>query len=362
MFRITSRLIVGNIEEIKQNQELANRINLPLAICVNNYYTKKPFKVKRISGVGEIQRFDGLGKIIYLFSDWTHTYQENCESNKIKGIPVHKYFDELMKTSDKFIDIYTETSKNYRLVKKNKNLPPESYLEDIENSLGQCRGGTSSPNFCPRNARHHYIDIRWSPNMNPLIKLRKRLWTQPQIFLKNYKEYINIITSPEKEYIKWAMNIIYSHPLIMKQLYKLEPSFRSQLVNIVLHSEWVKIRKLLPDILSPLEELEKNIKKNKVLIYDKNIYDNLWYGISYGYMFLMDLYFMARLFKQHDVSNSQDPPTSKYVIVYAGSAHIIMYKKILKKMGFKQKEHQVNFSEISCIDMTKISQPLFCNL
>jgi hypothetical protein len=345
LFKTVSSVIV------KKTQQ-KTKVNLPLAICVNNYYTKKPIIVPRISGVGSIIRLDGMGKIIYLFSDETHSYDYSCKTTGALGMDVDKYFEKLMDTSDKFIDIYAETDKFYRRISP-------SYLSQVADIFLRCRGGDNIPSYCPKNGRYHYIDIRDAPDLNPLQDINRfdkafKSVADAHLYVKSAQYYLDIVNGDFSTYKKWALKIAKKHPLVEKELSKLSPDFRENITNVLLDIEWYQLQDGRDFINSTFQNL----------IIDPTIIPRqyLWFAISYGYIFLMDLYFIARLFKGHNVTKSYDPPYAKYIIVYAGSSHTIVYNKFFQKMGFKLVEKVYWNDAKSCVDMSKIRQPLFSDL
>lgn len=91
--------------------------------------------------------------------------------------------------------------------------------------------------------------------------------------------------------------------------------------------------------------------------------------------FVIDGYLLARVFKKFDIYTedtdkkrlTDEPEEPHNIIIYGGTSHCAIYRKFLEELGFEDKgsSGEMDYEKIStgdvssCIDMSKIKQPLF---
>jgi hypothetical protein len=92
---------------------------------------------------------------------------------------------------------------------------------------------------------------------------------------------------------------------------------------------------------------------------------------------VIDGYLLARVFKKFDIYTedsdkkrlTDEPEEPHNIIIYGGTSHCAIYRKFLKQLEFEDKGsygemdyEKINTGDVfSCIDMSKIEQPLFSN-
>ena len=356
----------SKIAENKSNKT-SKKINHPLAISVLNHFLGEKVIVNQISGVGELSYF--IDKVsdrkIYLFSDWTHGLHNACLT--LDSIQFHLYMKKLLNNSDKFIDFYCEYGKTSRNI-------DDSYLRRTELEFRECSEGNENrflTEKCNKNTRIHFTDIRNIENYdNPLILPFKNInwkWTKPLIktYVNEIDKYINILSNNEA-FIKHVKTQISLNKMVKKELERTD----NKMANIIINSVYNHAYNDMMSRLKPFKSNNYNILleyKNNILkggfsrkkMMDNPLYDHYYYIISSAYVFLMDIYTLARMFKKHDVKNSYDPPYAKNIIVYAGAAHTKFYQRFLYENNFIEKYHKEFTPFSSCLDISDIKQPLF---
>ena len=74
---------------------------------------------------------------------------------------------------------------------------------------------------------------------------------------------------------------------------------------------------------------------------------------------IMDIYTISRMFKIFNVKKNEHYPSEAFnIIYYGGNGHTEPLEYFLSSLKFKKIESE-NSNLVSCIDMTKIKQPLF---
>lgn len=340
--------------------------NLPLAVCINNFFVNKnrPMpSIKNVSGLGDIWYLTGKGKKIYLFSDMTHTTTQDCIPRETT---VYDYIQNIVNESDKFLDVYIE----YGIRLRNTQA---LYLSNLAKKYIHCQGRFQGMPDCPKNARMHYGDIRFDFNNGVITDFIIECSSSTENFQQCWEkligvvcEFIVVVGESREKFIQRGKKIAEKNPYIKKEFDRQNAFDKEYLLNTILNTaydlvvknEKYNISQLQSNLTKMLEE--KNPTREKFLNTGEPV-KNIWDLAAVYYHYIMDLYLLPRIFKTHDVKDSYDPPTARNIIIYAGNAHTEMYNKILQSLGFTLKEElRVDLrGPRNCADITKLKYPLF---
>jgi hypothetical protein len=334
-------------------------INKALAVSVVNHFKGEQPVVRKISGIGGVTYMTNGDKKIYLFDDRTHSHAKTCVP---VGLTITKYLEDIFKTADRFIDFYCEYGPK-KIVFNN------SYLSDVETTFRECTTGDSyilERGKCPANVRMHFIDIRSTQTLNPLVSFfekRTLTFSDTDIERKKYIKEIDmhkIIISNKSEYDKFMKTQIDNNPYVQKELGRLDKKTRDSVLTYFFTYTYASIMNYIKPVgLSVLTTVEHAIKSRMKITTDDFI---AFMRIAViPYMFTMDIYFLCRMLKKYDISNNNTHPAyAKNIIVYVGSGHNKIYVDFLSKNGYKTVFAKTYINrEASCLDISTMSQPLF---
>jgi len=358
-FMILSKLI-KNDKNVKINQQLST--------CIyNHYYTQQPI-ARKVSGIGELSFLEYGDRKIYLFSDLTHSLDHSCET---ESMTIHEYLQKFFNTTDKFVDFYCEYSKTSRNIS-------DSYLRRTELEFRSCSEGSNKPLKCPKNVRMHFADPRYSQDLdNPLIHFLEkedRLWEDSDVFkyMNAINGYIRII-SDVSGFNAFLARSIAKSKILTKELGKVDPSMKDMILDSVfkysftMMTDRIKNKDPIKTLIHFKEKVAFSSYVNKSLFCSDKLYEDYFYVASAAFVFFMDIYVLARMFKKFDVSNSYDPEYAKNIIMYAGASHSYFCRQFLLDLGYTEKYHkkydkiglQPTAENKSCLDISDIPQPLF---
>ena len=166
--------------------------------------------------------------------------------------------------------------------------------------------------------------------------------------IKSYDSLINYILN------------YYNSTKIMKQYESISNKHIKQILIEYLYDEITNLN-LKYFKLSDIKILVNKLSKNE-LPTDNEIMKNIksfslnWLNLT---TYFMNVYLMSRLFrsfKQIDYQNSKD---AENIIIYIGYEHSDNYRKILKKLAFKQVFNETSKKGEYCINISKLKYPLF---
>ncbi len=324
---------------------------------------------------------DKYKKNIYIFGEY-HGIKENCsEYKETKGnfIEIQKYFKQLFKTTDVFIDFYLEIQ-SFKQQNRYKyffdyipddamflnRLRKENYKcidPKIRNKLSECK-----------LIRSHYIDIRYYYIQNDFFDFYEYIYYNKDKYsdINNHKNIIDKISFSRDILEK---NIIEIYKNIIKPKYEenIPDSLKGKINDFIINGIKNEIQKFHFFLLQ--QELKELQQKNQI---DPKTLKHFLLVIN---VLIMDAYTLYRIFKNFKVQKTEkDQPISPHnIIIYTGDYHAHTYRTFLKSIGFINREqvgvfctdynheNQIiitkNLGE-RCLDMNgdgdkKITQPLF---
>lgn len=350
-------------DDIKQSAEFIleevsseNNYNYALAQCIVNKIIYQPMREPIfVNGFGRIVKMVSENRIVYILSDFTHSFDQTCLPDK-NAVHVFDFLKFVFKTSTKFIDFFSE-------MRLNELYQNTMFLNDVVSTFYKCTTNEGRNKFyrnkdiCPYNLRVHYADVRLKTFFINTINLDKI----DKTLIPRLNKYLNIISSRES-YFHWAVTYYQKNKWVLKELSKLG-TLGPILLQLVLERNFLLIQTQID--ISFIRQLIFSLETGSEYSLDKS----KPYGGSFGYKFSMnlagvysfifDIYFLSRLFKTFDTRNNiYDPTIAKFSIMYAGSAHTQIYEDILEMMGFRMTEEDIG--EIaSCTQLKNIRLPLF---
>ena len=147
----------------------------------------------------------------------------------------------------------------------------------------------------------------------------------------------------------------------------------------ILRKASISFNKLCVDFFKECKEKQGNIKIEKKEQYFTRLHASLTKILTICKTYnaiVIDGYLLARVFKKFNIDTedinkkrpTDEPEEPHNIIIYAGDAHSTVYRKFLTQLGFEDKgssgemntEKKIFYDTVySCIDMSKIKQPLF---
>jgi hypothetical protein len=318
------------------------KLNHPLALTITNLSKKQPL-FNRISGSGEIVKFKhDEGKVIYNISDPTHTLDYICDDKD--STDIYAFVQKTVENSDKFIDVYVE-------------IGPEYYISNQLIYLARFQQFYAlfyKKKKYTKNMRLHYIDVR--PNI---------YFVNPYAFLRKILHFLDIWEMSHDQLEKFFLEQINRkiNPKLTKEWFKLEETFRNRLLNVYVRSYYDSLhsRYHIEEFITRYSrESMKDALNTGIpeIMFDFTNHRAINYNVAYFEVYLMDLYFLARMYKKHDVQLSYDPVYSKYILIYTGSYHSEIYSRVFQELGFEIAEKSTPITR-NCVDISKMKQPFF---
>lgn len=336
---------------------------------------------------------------IYIFGE--HHYPTNkCSLLNPNRMSAFDFIKSSIENIPKFIDIFTETSyitKEMREIKwKSNTLAPT--LIKFENEYEKCLSQNPELNKC-LNIRFHNTDIRLiiskrllfvSYIHNLMFHIHRLMFIittnsyeqkyitelERKVILEDYIKYLYAykiaISDPKNsEEIRNYMNAKSSSSLINMyiNIYDKIGKFNKQLLRL---DSYVKdiLEKYMLDKFNQLDfnyinfnniyrfmnTLPINTFPNKYQLKELELYTK--YNILLESIF-MDVYLMARIFRNFDKKEYQYSESPSNIIIYVGNTHAENYREILYKLKFKELfKKEAKYNEF-CVDISKLKQPLF---
>lgn len=356
---VFNSIVSNKIETFKD----ANPNKTLISLIYNLYNNKKPI-VDYLSGPCSISLQTIGTKRIYIFGEY-HGYQNNCFKNKninnYRHMTIYNYLHYLFSTTDVFIDFYIEAHLPSILRSENPlNLYIQGYMRDITNELYPCL----EPKYradCPYNTiRAHSVDSRYEQGVSQsrlgclkidiLNVLDKR---KLKLSKSSYKEYLKLRHTETylkriiEDDISWNVKEI-KRSTMKKEIHVLIDKYSSLYAS--------KINKIFINGRFP-EIPPRSQKKYHEFLF--NLSDVLTVIES----LVMDIYTIARIFKEFDIkTQSNQPKDPNNIIIYCGNSHARNLRNILEDLGSKLVNYETQCSdryEERCLDMRKFQQPLF---
>lgn len=325
-----------------------------------------------------------MNKYVYLIGEFHQEYKP-CKNAKHLGDLIVNY----LKYSDKFIDIFLETSIKLKGVEQeivNRSKSNTNIINKLKIDLSNCLL-LSKENCDYPNTRVHYIDSRhviydleYQDDLSFFIRLLSTLYYLSLNIYSNFDQYKNYIFTlhdyfnNDKLKIKLYKKLFENIIIIKNNLTNTFKSFNKLNKNY----ENIQDKKIVNYLTNYLDNKINNFDFNP-LIYNNilkiinNLYNDLSldqillqskYAKEFGYFIkilyllidFMDIYTISRLFRDYKQIPYQNSHSAKYSIIITGNAHTENYIKILSDLGFKQLEYHEKKLD-GCIH--NINQPLF---
>jgi hypothetical protein len=350
--------------------------NSTLISLVNNLKYPTNQQVDYINGPTHLSKWESskYNKTIYLLGENDHRNIYGCKNNinlqDKKHIDITDYLLNLFKNSPMFIDFYVEWPILFGDI-DTFTMGPNQNLHDMFYSMKGCVTNLKNRN-CPYNVRMHTIDARNIKGQNDykkknynsiLSKMAEDIRTHIELnhisfdnFKLLYKKEIKLLSSITSyaSVVKIISNEITSNNLLTKELNK--STLQSKIIiNCLIKFYKNKLKEEFPRIVF----IGKWFKyAEKVSTYPDGLI-HISKFMTRMTAIIMDIYTISRMFKIFDVKKHEHYPLEAFnIIFYGGNGHTEPLEYFLSFLKFKKVESEYS-NLVSCIDMTKIKQPLF---
>jgi len=413
-------------ELVKTNERL-----ILMKLLKNHFDPKTPKPMpKFISGPSTltVHKSPDEKRMIYIFGE-QHTNIKDCsmfekEKNKEWNeknpdkMTIDYFLYELMKTTSAYLDIYfefpafkTKDKMSLGYHPKFHFAPVNDHMYNLFEKFKKCIGISKfgkTIDDCAL-ARIHFFDSRRIDIKGKIIgltdvdKLVEKIYYLNKMYghdldklkniyidlIKTNKQVIYILRSLGEEstdeiFSEFWLKQLRNNKLINKETksgkYKqrrnIEEIVIMKSIKLFIKKEIVKnamkYRETFIELVTTIfQESKKKVNKiNKDIVFDT--FNNLIYYIIIISSIVADIYLLARLFKDFDMTKIEthsnfitDQPTKAHnVIIYAGNHHSKIYRRYLKEIaGFEEIASTGKIDEEKeikhCIDMKTIQQPFF---
>lgn len=355
--------------------------NTVLSKLIQNHYKRNKPIIQYIGGPFILKHLKRNDINIYLFGE-KHSVNIDC---KVNFDTIENYFENLLKYTDVFLDIYFEFPAFFGLSYTSFRYKENSRLQALFSKFKDCVQTVfrSDTDMC-KLARVHYVDIRRidSDNFNNLNHIS---WLTNNInniiyniapnvlsisiqnkellkLIANNQYRINYILNSlgsenEKDYIDFFISLFRDNYFLRKELdksYKKEEIInymQEQIIEIALQKK------------KPIQMIVKQIRNTRNDNYIFN-YTDLINLLSEVNAKLLDIYTISRMFRKFNIENKfNEPEIPHNIIFYGGADHSRSIYEFLIYTGFTEVESSGDFTynpiPENCLDMSKIKQPLF---
>jgi len=299
-----------------------------------------------------------LDKHIYLFGD-RHVKRSTCEPNAIPTIT--EFITKIIRqNTDKVLDVYSEVIFESELIKsefyRRFKAKAANYLDEFilkfrkcfEIEKGECKY---------QHVRFHYADIRGSHKLLEEMVRIFRYFVKP-----GFKRTEQLIGSSDDRLASLFINLypfnekikpVLEATKINKQLDNIKnPNVRNILQNILK----IEINNFRVTIMALVNQDLVGLYRGtgRILPYWRKRIEEILVDIP---TFLMDIYTIGRMMRTF-----ADGSSPKYIIEYAGDAHIENISSFLEDLGFVKIEESVSqeeYKNFQCLDISKFKQPFF---
>ena len=326
-----------------------------------------------IAGLVELSIYEGETsdneKIKILLAGDSHTYEYN--QNFPDVIDAEMFIRNTIETGTNLKDIYIELPYSERK-RKPQLIPLTNYMANVQRTyIDNFEWGKIKNS----NIRAHYVDLRrnasWDKELEDLrtvinIEYYKNLGFHNESKVKNYLKKIKnnkglhnklktILGSKESiiEYVATTINYT-KIPKQLKSMYS--NNWRESLLEM--SDKW--LNNLIDD-----EDIEwkwlywKNILRELKSGSSKNIGD-IYYALTAYFGIYMDIYTIARMFRNFEDQPNEYSKKPLEIVVYAGSFHTNRIATYLDKIGFTKIVHLMEKSkDDNCLGLNKKFLPIF---
>ncbi len=330
-------------------------------------------KVDYLIGPVSVTKMSYSGKQIIILGDKHGDEQYKCSSSDNEQVSVDNFITDLVKGSDKFIDIFLElrqqvSKQDVLTFSEIEEKAEKGYLIKVGKAFQDCIYEKSK---CPySNIRVHYTDYRGIKEQHPLGHFSYNLIPEA---IESYKgsETQDVFTQKLDQlfdYIDQVIIPILEHGLVL-YYWKLISSLPKMGINSAsknIHDAIVGfITEIMKDIQPTFTKnvLELKNKISRIMRGEEGIRDLPSYARNIQYTFLklngilVDIYIFVRLFKTFKEPGKLQPSNINNAVIYVGYVHAINLKVMLESIGFKTVFN--GFSENRCVKIGKMKQPWF---
>ena len=363
--------------------------NQTLISLINNYADNKTPIPKYIAGPLSLTLFwsNKYQLYVYVFGEF-HSPHTDCEKY-LKYVPddsmtIETFLEKLMTTTPAFLDVFVEWSP---AIDKIAIYPKAglSRINAIYERLQKCiHYSTRHDKDCDL-ARLHWVDVRKgdvsSSTLNDLSYVRAYL-----IHMTDFLDATNAAKTlrrilKENKRMRTILEELNTPSLTKYKNFMKKQITQSKLVQKELAQTFLRkqiekfcTEELIKESLETRELFQRYIPK---LLDDKSTdqeIESALLGLSRATVsvnaLMMDFYALSRIFKKFNIQRSKskkattvDQPESPHnLIIYAGDAHSVRYRKFFDSIGARRIAHVNNrgTSTINnCIDITNFPMPFF---
>lgn len=348
-------------------------------IIYNHLYPPASLKYDYLSGPVKltVHYSEKYKKYIYIFGE-IHIKNEKCLEHKHSSTMAN-FLSNVVRNSDKFIDIFIEQPILHRETTK---LFAGGIIGDITDKFGSSCTEIEKTCWNYPNLRYHYTDIRknTSDHLLYLIHVLLRPLTEGRLYggetldniiklyednQKYFKDVTTLITEVDKRYknfkLEKQLEHIKNNDVKTKLIQYIEHNINMQANKDNSYNIALSLEKMI-DILKMVKKQATSDNVESLLLKTDIIKhaDNLYMGMLKSLVYYMDMYLLARLFREFKSKRGFNSHEPKYVIIYAGNSHAEHYREFLKILDFDMlKEIKVSNKYDNCIDIRELNQPLF---
>lgn len=300
----------------------------------------------------------------------SHTYNHGCPK---KSDDVLTFIEKQIDTATCFLDLYLEVPYVFKSNKQVKRIS-ETWMAKVHERFWDCFTWTKK--YCDQpNLRAHYVDLRNVPDDKYFMVTRIIVGLYYKIPIANYTVDIQKALNDEQ-----TKKIFKNVDTVIKHIDSLvdKTKVNKQIQNI----KYPEVKKAIekyrktwkePDRRSNPEKVSwPNIEKILKGKATRLLIDDMYYTLATLPATLMDLYTIARMFRDFQDKPGKYSLPAKNIIVFAGSFHTHRYRDFLiDELGFKFSFQQVaktrNWTPGKghkkpgnlCVDVAKLDQPVF---
>lgn len=363
--------------------------NQTLISLINNYADNKSPMPKYIAGPLSLTLFwsSKYQLYVYVFGEF-HSRNTDCDKylNYVPddSMKIETFLEKLMTTTPAFLDVFIEWSP----ARDELAFYPKTGLDRIHAiyaTLQKCiHYSTRHDKDCDL-ARLHWVDVRKgyvsSSTLNDLSYVRVYLIHETDYLgTTNAAETLRRILKNDQRMRKILEDLITpsvtNYKNFMKKQVTQSDLVQKELTQTFLRKEIEKFctEELIKEGLKSRELFQRYIP---TLLDDKSTDQKIESALSGLNMatfsvniLMMDFYALSRIFKKFNIQRSKskqasrvDQPESPHnLIIYAGDAHSIRYRKFFDSLGAKRIAHINNRGTLNiknCIDISNFPMPFF---
>jgi hypothetical protein len=366
-FKEAAYYLLGLHDEIDYDKPLYEGI----ATIISNATTPtiyKPFgKLYSLTEV-EVIESTKYGMKLLLLGD-SHTYNHGCPK---KSDDVVTFIEKQVDIATCFIDLYLEVP----YIWEKKGAPIEladTWMAKLHERFWDCF--TWSKHCHHANLRAHYVDLRNVPNDKYLAVEKIIVGIYYKIPISVYRDSINsILNDNQTKKIFQNSNSVIKHinsvidkTKINKQIQNVKDPKVKKVIEKY-KKIWEAPGRLTNPGLISWANIEKTLKGKAT----RRLIEDLYFTLATLPATLMDLYTIARMFRDFKDTPDKYSLPAKNIIVFAGAFHTQRYRDLLvKELGFK-----ITFQQFAktrqwtpgrghkkagnlCVDVSKLDQPVF---